>query len=77
MAQEKVTYQELLEMHIGQTRIFTLTDSKKNFALLYKAAKYIADGSKHPRARKDADAATGKVDRDELEKTIDSKRNKD
>lgn len=29
MPQEKVTYQELLEMHIGQTRIFTLTDSTK------------------------------------------------
>ena len=40
---------------------------EKNFARLYKAAKYIADGSKHTRARKYADAATGKVDRDELE----------
>jgi len=29
MAQEKVTRQELREMHIGQTRIFTLTDAKK------------------------------------------------
>ena len=29
MAQEKVTRQELREMHIGQTRIFTLTDRKK------------------------------------------------
>ncbi len=50
---------------------------EKNFALLYKAAKYIADGSKHTRARKYADAATGKVDRDELEKAINDKRNKD
>ena len=50
---------------------------EKNFAKLYKAAKYIADGSKHTRARKYADAATGKVDRDELEKTIADKRNKD
>ena len=50
---------------------------EKNFAMLYKAAKYIADGSKHTRARKYADAATGKVDRDELEKTIADKRNKD
>ena len=50
---------------------------EKNFALLYKSAKYIADGSKHTRARKYADAATGKVDRGELEKTICSKRNKD
>ena len=29
MAQEKVTRQELREMHIGQTRIFVLTDPKK------------------------------------------------
>ena len=29
MAQEKVTRQELREMHIGQTRIFTLLDAKK------------------------------------------------
>ena len=50
---------------------------EKTFAKLYKAAKYIADGSKHTRARKYADAATGKVDRDELEKTINDKRNKD
>ena len=50
---------------------------EKTFAKLYKAAKYIADGSKHTRARKYADAATGKVDRDELEKVIEDKRNKD
>ena len=29
MVQEKVTRQELREMHIGQTRIITLTDGKK------------------------------------------------
>ena len=29
MAQEKVTRNELLEMHIGQTRIITLTNPKK------------------------------------------------
>ena len=29
MVQEKVTRQELREMRIGQTRIFTLTDAKK------------------------------------------------
>ena len=50
---------------------------EKNFAMLYRAAKYIADGSKHTRARKYADAATGRVDRDELEKVICDKRNKD
>ena len=29
MAQEKVTREELIEMHIGQTRIFTLTNPTK------------------------------------------------
>ena len=29
MAQEKVTRQELRDMHIGQTRIITLTNPKK------------------------------------------------
>jgi len=29
MAQEKVTRQELRDMHIGQTRIFTLMEEKK------------------------------------------------
>lgn len=29
MAQEKVSRKELLEMHIGQTRIFTLTEPTK------------------------------------------------
>lgn len=29
MAQEKVTRRELLDMHIGQTRIFTLFDESK------------------------------------------------
>ena len=50
---------------------------EKTFAKLYKAAKYIADGSKHTRARYYADAATGKADRDGLEKTIKDKRSKD
>lgn len=47
------------------------------FSKLYKAAKYISDGNKHARARKYADAALGKVTREELEQTIDEKRNKD
>ena len=29
MAQEKVSREELMEMHIGQTRIFTLTNPTK------------------------------------------------
>lgn len=47
------------------------------FSKLYKAAKYISDGNKHARARKYADAALGKVTREELEQTINDKRNKD
>lgn len=47
------------------------------FSKLYKSAKYISDGNKHARARKYADAALGKVTREELEQTIDDKRNKD
>ncbi len=50
---------------------------EKNFELLYKAAKYISDGQKHSRARKYADAATGKVTLKWLQEQIVSKRNKD
>ncbi|MBR1851803.1 MAG: DUF4132 domain-containing protein [Lachnospiraceae bacterium] len=49
----------------------------KLFTKLYKSAKYIADGSKHTRARKYADAAMGKVERDVIEAQIREKRNKD
>lgn len=50
---------------------------EKNFELLYKAAKYISDGQKHSRARKYADAATGKVTLEALQEQIAAKRNKD
>lgn len=50
---------------------------EKNFGLLYKAAKYISDGQKHSRARKYADAATGKVTLEALREQITEKRNKD
>ncbi len=50
---------------------------EKNFSLLYKAAKYISDGQKHSRARKYADAATGKVTLEQLRAQIGAKRNKD
>ncbi|MBE6665515.1 MAG: DUF4132 domain-containing protein [Ruminococcaceae bacterium] len=48
-----------------------------DFNRIYDAAKYISDGSKHSRARKYADAALGKLKRDETEKLIAEKRNKD
>lgn len=50
---------------------------EKNFNLLYKAAKYISDGQKHSRARKYADAASGKVTLEALQEQITAKRNKD
>lgn len=50
---------------------------EKNFELLYKAAKYISDGQKHSRARKYADAATGKITLDTLREQIVARRNKD
>lgn len=50
---------------------------EKNFGLLYQAAKYISDGIKHSRARKYADAASGKVSLETLGQEIQAKRNKD
>ena len=50
---------------------------EKKFNLIYDAAKYISDGSKHTRARKYADAALGRLTVDETETTIRDKRNKD
>ncbi len=50
---------------------------EKNFSMLYQAAKYISDGQKHSRARKYADAATGKVELEVLRQEIQAKRNKD
>ncbi|WP_026507945.1 DUF4132 domain-containing protein [Butyrivibrio sp. MC2013] len=50
---------------------------QKRFEMIYDAAKYISDGSKHSRARKYADAATGKYRPDELKAIIMDKRNKD
>ncbi len=53
------------------------TLGEKNFNVLYQAAKYISDGQKHSRARKYADAASGKVSLPELAAEIRAKRNKD
>ena len=49
----------------------------KNFDKLYKSAKYSSSSNRHTRARKYADAALGKMDIVETEKTISDKRNKD
>ncbi len=50
---------------------------EKRFQMLYDAAKYSSDGSRHTRARKYADAALGNVKTEELEREIIEKRNKD
>ena len=50
---------------------------EKNFKLLYDAAKYSSTGVAHGRARKYADAALGKVEKDTLKSEINAKRNKD
>lgn len=50
---------------------------EKNFKLLYDAAKYSSSGTAHGRARKYADAALGKKDKEELKAEITAKRNKD
>ncbi len=50
---------------------------EKIFKLLYDAAKYSSTGAAHGRARKYADAALGKKDKEELKTEINAKRNKD
>ena len=50
---------------------------EKRFQMLYDAAKYICNGSRHTRARKYADAALGRVSLKEMEEEIMAKRNKD
>ena len=50
---------------------------EEKFNMIYDAAKYISDGSKHTRARKYADAALGRLGISETENTVKDKRNKD
>lgn len=50
---------------------------EKRFQIIYNAAKYISDGSKHSRARKYADAVLGKLLVEDTEGQILDKRNKD
>ncbi len=50
---------------------------EKHFKVIYDAAKYIAEGSRHTRARKYADAALGKLDLNKAEEIIHKKRDKD
>lgn len=55
----------------------TETPNGNAFDLIYESAKYISSGAKHTRARKYADAVTGKMDAEETVIAIQDKRNKD
>lgn len=50
---------------------------EKNFALLYKAAKYIAGGNLHKRSQLFADSVRGKLDKSEVFEKVAESRNKD
>ncbi|MDE6177880.1 MAG: DUF4132 domain-containing protein [Duncaniella sp.] len=50
---------------------------KKRFEVVYDAARYIADGNRHTRARKLSDAALGILKAKDVQKEIAEKRNKD
>lgn len=53
------------------------TIGKKRFEVVYDAAKYISTSNSHTRARKYADAVSGKMKATEVKKEIIAKRNKD
>lgn len=70
------------ELHSGAFDIHWFFEAyeklgEKNFMMLYDAAKYSSTGTAHGRARKYADAALGKVDKEALKSEISAKRNKD
>ncbi|MDE6753425.1 MAG: DUF4132 domain-containing protein, partial [Muribaculaceae bacterium] len=50
---------------------------KSRFEVVYDAAKYIAEGNRHTRARKLSDASLGILKAREVQKAIEEKRNKD
>ena len=70
------------ELHLGAFDVQWFRSAfeqlgERKFDLIYDAAKYISDGSKHTRARKYADAALGRLDAAQTEAAIRDKRNKD
>lgn len=70
------------ELNVGAFDIDWFKDAlatigEKRFDTIYKAAKYISDGSKHTRARKYADAVMGKLTKEEAAAQVTDKRNKD
>ncbi len=63
MAQEKVTREELLEMHIGQARIFTLNDKTKLQSVASTLTQLKNEGKGEWTHRKDYDAVAVSVTR--------------
>jgi hypothetical protein len=63
MAQEKVSRNELLEMHIGQTRIFTLHDKTKLQSVATTLTQLKCEGKGEWTHRKDYDAVAVSVTR--------------
>lgn len=53
------------------------TVGEERFDKIYNAAKYISSGAKHTRARKYADAARGRLNKEKVVQEISEKRNKD
>ncbi|WP_052948738.1 DUF4132 domain-containing protein [Mesobacillus campisalis] len=53
------------------------TLGEERFRVLYECAKYISSGANHRRAQLFADAALGRVQLDDLKKSVIDKRNKD
>jgi hypothetical protein len=63
MAQEKVTREELLAMHIGQTRIFTLIDKTKLQSVASTLTQLKNEDKGEWTHRKDYDASAVSVTR--------------
>ena len=63
MAQEKVTREELLAMHIGQARIFTLNDKTKLQSVASTLTQLKCEGKGEWTHRKDYEAVAVSVTR--------------
>lgn len=63
MAQEKVTRQELRDMHVGQTRIFTLFERKKITSARVTAKQLKDEGEGEWQVKPDYEACAVSISR--------------
>ena len=63
MAQKKVTRQELRDMHVGQTRIFTLLERKKITSARVTAKQLKDEGDGEWQVKPDYDACAVSISR--------------